>query len=228
MTSDVAYQLVQFVTNKAQQGYISPVQFNLVINEAQIGFLNYLLGQFQSYQYGRPVPRVQWGMNEIVRQRITPLIGPASTLTPDSTGFSIYPANFQQGDAMWTPSLQRIRFVPQHKLYSYLNSQIDPINANPIFTIESGGFRFYPNNNYNNTSIGTALLNYVSTPPQIIWNYTTDTNGRPVYTAAGSQGLVWYETDCFEIVTRALKMIGVNLDSVQVGQFANEINTKGQ
>jgi hypothetical protein len=167
-------------------------------------------------------------MNEIVRQRVTPLIEKPSTLTIDSTGRSPYPSDFQQGDAMWTTSMQRIRFVPQHKLYSYLNSQIDPINSNPIFLIEDDNFLFYPNTTYNNVTVGSALLSYVKTPPTIVWGFTNDTNGIPVYAPGSSVDPIWFDVDMLEIISRALKMSGVNLEAAMVEQYGENIIKAGQ
>lgn len=213
---------MQFITNKNQQGYLSPADFNNIINLAQYDFLDYLLGEFQQYQGGRPVAKVQFGMNESVRQRLTPFIAPPSLLAIDGTGLSPYPANYQQMDAMYDVYLNRIRYVQQHKLYSYINSQIDPIATNPIYLIQSNGFQFYP------VGVGQAKLSYVGTPPTIVWGFTTDVNLRPVYNPAGSVDPAWYDVDMNEIIARALRMVGVNLESMEVSQYADQIKTQGQ
>ena len=209
-------------------GYFNPDQFNLVANQASTDFLNYLLGTFQSYQYGRPVSKVQWGMNEIVRQRLTPLIGPAVPLTIDVTGLAPYPTGFQQVDAMFQANMvDRVRYVPQHKVYSYVKSQIDPIATNPIFTIESGGFRFYPNTTNNGVAFTGALLSFVNTPPTIVWGYTPDGNGRPVYAPGSSVDPIWYETDNSELLSRAMKILGINLSAPELTQIGNEMQKNG-
>jgi len=48
------YRICQFAVNKAQNGYLTPSEFNLTINQAQVSYQDYLLGEFQQYQYGRP------------------------------------------------------------------------------------------------------------------------------------------------------------------------------
>lgn len=167
-------------------------------------------------------------MNEIVRQRITPLIDQPSTLTIDVTGLAPYPADYQQADALNLTSMDRIRFVPQHKKYSYSKSKIDPVATNPFFLIESGGFRFYPNTNFNGVSLGTVQLSYVKTPPKIVWASTPDAQGRPVYNQAGSTNPIWYDTDMDELIYRALDMIGINLQAQEISQYARMVKTEGQ
>lgn len=221
MDVNQVYDLVKFIANKNQQGYINPSQFNLIINQAQNSYTSFLLGSFQQYMPGRPMARVELGNNSVVRQRLTPIIK-ATTLTIDGTGFSPYPSDYVQVDAIRTDSLQRVRFVQQDSLYSYYNSVIDPVATNPIYLLEDTGLRFYP------ATLGSAKLSYVSDPVDIVWAYTLDVNGRPVYDAANSVDPVWHVTSILEIVTRALAMIGVNLQAGAISQYAQEIKTNGQ
>jgi hypothetical protein len=221
MDADTPFRIVKYISNKFNGGVITGQNYMDMINQAQRDFLSFLLGQFVSYQYGRPLARVQFGMNEIVRQRITPFIDPPSTLTIDVTGASPYPAGLQQVDAMYTSTMQRIRYVPQHKLYSYLNSKIDPIATNPIFLIVSTGFKFYP------ASLGTALISYVDTPPNVVWNSAPDAQGRPQYTSAGSIGPEFYDVDVMELIQRCLAMVGINLQASEVSRYAEVVKTEG-
>lgn len=224
------YQLIQYVSNKNQQGFITPSQFNTVINQAQKSYTSYLLGSFQQYTPGRPVARVQLGQNSVLRQRLAPIITQGS-LVIDPTGFSPYPGDYLQTDAMRTTTFQRIRFVQQDSLYSYYNSAIDPVATNPIYLIEDAGFRFYP------ISLGSAEISYVSDPPDMIWGYTLDANNRPVYdptlynpitNPTGSIQPVWDVASILDIISRALAMIGVNLQAGMISQYAQEIKVNGQ
>jgi hypothetical protein len=230
MTVDFVYQLMQFVINKNQNGYLSPQDFNNIINQAQFSYLDLLLGQFQSYQVGRPVPKVQFGMNENVRNTLTAFIDTPTLLAIDATGLAPYPDDYQQADAMYDAYMNRVRFVPQHKLFSYLNSQIDPISNpnNAIYLLESGGFRFYPNATYNNVVFANAKLSYVHTPPNIVWGFTPDGDGRPVYNPATSVDPLWYDADMEDVIVRALALVGVNLEAQQVSQYAQMIKSQGQ
>ena len=230
MTVDDYYQIMLYCLSKnSQQGFLSPDEFNLIINQAQRSFLDYLLGAFQQYAVGRPVARVDYSMNEKTRQRLTPLIQAPVMLSIDVTGLALYPTDFEQLDAMFTVGLNRIRYAPQHKLYSYLNSQIDPIAANPVWLMEDDGFRFYPNQTSDPVNgLTAAKLSYVRTPPTILWAFTLDVNGLPVYNSAGSVDPVWYPVDALEIISRALKIAGVNMEAAVVSQYANQIIQQGQ
>ena len=93
------YQICQYAINKAQNGYLTPDEFNLLANQAQISYMDYLLGEFQQYQYGRPQARVNYSENSNTRQRIAPFIF-ETTLTVDVNGNSLYPSDYLQTDAL--------------------------------------------------------------------------------------------------------------------------------
>jgi len=233
MNIDEVYQLVLYSTSKnLQQGYVSPQDFNLVINQAQKSYTSYLLGSFQQYTPGRPIARVQFGQNTIIRTRLAPIIY-WTNLSVDSFGYAPYPGDYLQTDAMFTIyGYDRIRAVQQDSLYSYYNSTIDPVEDNPIYILENTGFRFYPED------IGQAKLSYVINPPQMVWAYTLDPiTGIPTYSAAGGPSVipttgsidpVWDDAAIQEIVVRALAIIGVNLQLNTVEQYSMVIKNQGQ
>lgn len=176
MTVDEVYVLMQYIINKNQQGYFDPAEFNLVFNQAQKGYVSYLLGSFAQYTPGRPIARVELGQNSVIRQRISPTIKRA-TLTIDGSGNANYPVGYLQTDSMWTSTgVNKIRFVEQDKLDSIYNSVIDPIATNPIYLLQDTNFQFYP------VTTATAKLSYVKEPTDVFWAYKIDGNGLPVYT----------------------------------------------
>ena len=226
------YLICQFAINKAQNGYLSPSQFNTIINQGQTSYQAFLLGEFQQYQYGRSQSRIGYSQNENIRQRLAPLITETSLTIVPATGKVAYPADYVQADALRTTDFKRIRYTQQDSLYSYYNSTIDPIATNPVYLIEPTGFQFYP------ITLGTALLTYVKNAPTMTWAYTLDSNGRPVYAptstgagvtpTTGTVQPVWDDVDLLEIIARALKLVGLNLQMGQIQQYANQITQQGQ
>ncbi len=232
MTVDFCYKIIQYAINKDQDGYLPEDEFNLIIEQAQYSFLDYLLGQFQSYTPGRPVPRVGLGNNQIVRQRLSPVIY-GYTLNIDSQGHAPYPGDYIQRDAMWSiygGGRRRIRYAEQSKLDSFYNSEIDPVATNPIYLIEDTGFKFHPNTADDGVAMipSQARLSYVRKPPAIRWASTPGIYGEPVYNAAASANPVWSDVDMLEIIARALKLAGCNLQMQQIEAYAQDVVKGGQ
>lgn len=223
MTSNEVYQIILYaVAKNKQDGYVSPEDFNTVLMPvAQRSYLDYLLGQYQKYQIKRPISVVEIGQNQRVSQSISPLIYGA-ILNVYASGISPFPNDYEYTNAMWgVYGHYNIRFVGQDRLDTTIHSTIDPIADNPIYLINHEGFQFFPEN------IGMAKLSYVRTPPSIIWGYDLDSNSRPVWNPMKSQEPVWADTDMMNIISRALNLVGVNLQMNVLMGYANDVKNNG-
>jgi hypothetical protein len=217
------YELMKFIIRKNQNGNLRPTDFNLTINVASVSYMDYLLGEFQKYIPGRPFAAVDFGQNQDIRQRLSPFIPAPVTLTIDVNGQSPYPTNYLNSDAMtYGAYRQRVKFIQQDRLFSHLNSYVDPIALNPIHLIYKDGFQFYP------TNLGTAYLSYIRKPATMFWNSALDIYNRPVYNPVGSVQPEWQELDQLEIIVRALAQVGVSLQARDVQQYSQMIKTQGQ
>jgi hypothetical protein len=219
-----SYELCQYcVAKNSAQGYLSPQDFNHIINVAQRSYIDYLIGQYQQYQAKRPIPIVAFGENERVRTSLAPLIYEEVIPVNSVTGIGAFPYGFIQVDAMWGQyGYYNIRFTEQDRLMSNKRSVIDaPTTTNAIYLIRHEGFQFFPEN------IGNARCSYVQNPPSISWGYT-EVNGVPIYNPANSTQPVWDDTDMLAIIVRALALVGVNLQLGVVMQYSNDIKRGGQ
>lgn len=227
MNSNVCYQIMQFAVGKnIQQGYLSPQDFYTSINTAQQQYLDYLLGEYQRYQIKRPIAVVEFGQNERIRDSISPLIYNVILPINSTTGIASRPSDYEYMDAMWgVYGNYNIRFTQQDRLDSYIHSDIDPVASNPVYLIRHEGFQFFPDRPYGENQ---AKMSYVRTPPSIVWGYNLDSNGIPAWNPATSQDPVWSDSDMYQIIVRALLLVGVNLNYSQVMGYADQVKQGGQ
>lgn len=227
MNVNQLYELWIYALDKnLQQGYGSPQDFYTCINQGQRSYTDYLLGEYQKYQLRRPIAVVEFGQNERIRDSIAPLIYSAILPINSTTGIAQRPSDYEYVDAMWSIyGTYNIRFIQQDRLNDYRRSEIDPIDENPVYLIQHEGFHFYPERPYGENQ---ALMSYVRNPPSIVWGYVLDSNGIPVWNPATSQNPVWSETDCLQILVRALLIAGVNLQFNTVLQYSNDVKNNGQ
>lgn len=225
MNVDEIYRIVLYaVAKNLQQGYVSPDDFNYVLMPtAQKSYLDYLLGEYQQYKAQRPIPVVGFSQNERIRDSIAPLIyGTVLTVNP-LTGISSFPSDYEYVDNMWgLYGFYNIRFAQQDRQDSYIHSEIDPVTENPIYLIQHEGFHFFPE------TIGQTRMSYVRKPPSIFWAYIDDPVYGPVYDPVNSQQPVWSDSDIYNIIVRALALVGVNLQFGAVMQYASDIKNNGQ
>lgn len=226
MSVDQLFSLIKYAAAKNQGLNISPDDFNnILMPMAQASYLDYLKGEYQKYQLRRPISVVEFGQNQMIRQSLSPFIY-GTNLTLNSSGVAQPPSDHEFNDAMWSIyGYYNIKFIQQDRLASYINSSIDPISENPVYLINHEGFQFFPARPFGENQV---RMSYVRTPPSIFWAYTLDTHGRPVYDPVNSQQPVWADTDIYEVVVRALALVGVRLQTGAIIQYANEIKSVGQ
>lgn len=224
MTIDEVYKFINFTIKKGNAGgYLTPDEFNLIINRAQIQYFNKLYGNQNDYRYDRPVPKISYAVTEKISNSLSVFLSDSTTLTVDANGQSNIPADLFQ-TASITRTLNGLDYeitrVEQDRVANNLTSAYDaPSSDFPIYVQLRTKFQFYPKN------IGTANLFYLKKPTDMVWGYTLDGNQRPVYNAATSVQPLWKDMDMNEVIYIALSYVGVNLKDGDVSQFA-QLKTK--
>jgi hypothetical protein len=218
MTIDQVYKFVDFIIKKSNAGgYLSPEEFNLIINRAQIQYFNKLYGNQNDYRYDRPVPKIAYAITEKISNSLSPFLSDSTSLTIDSAGKVDIPSDLFQTVSL-THTIDGVEYeitrVEQDRIANNLSSYYDAPTADyPIYAQLRTKFQFYPKD------LGTASLFYLKKPTDMVWAYTT-VAGRPVYNSGSSVQPLWKDMDMNEIIYIALSYIGVNLKDQEVSQFA--------
>lgn len=221
MTVDKVYSILRFIVRKNQLGSLSPDDFQYAFNTAQRNYYDFLVGRVEQYQYGRPAPRVGLSMTDNVVSRLMPF---EKSATPTLTsGLVTKPSDFNKLLAMYTPGNYRVYRIEEDRFAERFQDSIDPIDeANAFYVEQATNWRVYP------TTLTNVTLKYLASPTDVVWAYTLDGSGRPVYTSTGSVQPLWYDNDIDEIVARAAKIIGVSLKEPTLTQFGQGVINTGE
>ena len=218
MTIDQVYKFVDFIIKKSNSGgYLTPDEFNLIINRAQIQYFNKLYGNQNDYRYDRPVPKIAYAITEKISNSLSPFLSDSTALVVDGNGQVNIPSDLFQTVSI-THTIDGIEYeitrVEQDRIANNLSSYYDaPTSDFPIYSQLRTKFQFYPKD------LATASLFYLKKPTDMVWGYTT-VSGRPVYDSGTSVQPLWKDMDMNEIIYIALSYIGVNLKDPDVSQFA--------
>ena len=218
MTIDQVYKFVDFIIKKSNSGgYLTPDEFNLIINRAQIQYFNKLYGNQNDYRYDRPVPKIAYAITEKISNSLSPFLSDSTALVVDGNGQVNIPSDLFQTVSI-THTIDGIEYeitrVEQDRIANNLSSYYDsPTSDFPIYSQLRTKFQFYPKD------LATASLFYLKKPTDMVWGYTT-VSGRPVYNSGTSVQPLWKDMDMNEIIYIALSYIGVNLKDPDVSQFA--------
>ena len=229
MTVDQCYSILRFIVRKNQLGSLSPTDFQFAFNTAQRNYYDLLVGRIEQYQYGRPVPRIGLSMTDNVVSRLMPF--ESSSVLTIGSGLTLAsglltatkPNGFNKLLVMYTASNYRVYRLEENRFAERIQDSIDPIDeANAFYVEQSTNWRIYP------STLSSLTLKYLTVPADVVWNYTTDGSGRPVYTSTGSTDPLWNNNDIDEIVARAAKIVGVSFKEGALTQFGEQVIAKGE
>lgn len=200
---------VEFISNKAQSGgTISPSQFNLVANQAQ------MLVFEKDYQIFLQTESISEYLSLFLKNQTTSV--PATGLLP-------YPSDLEHVASIRSyyvrPSGKSseitVEWVKNSSWGDVVSSQLmEPTKRFPMYSDFSTEIRFAPKN------IGSVMVDYFKTPVAPVWGYVS-TSGRSVYDAGTSTN---FEFDLFAMNNVAavyLSLIGINLKDGELQSWSD-------
>lgn len=220
MTIDEAYRFCQFVTNKSQQGNVTPAQFNMLAPIMQMSVINDRLGNVKKYQPGAPVPPYGFNMNDKTREELRPISVPP-TVTPVTAGVATMPAGLLYLDTITVGGRLATEATDDEIALLNVSATKPPTVQYPKYVRHANGLMMYP------TSITSMNMSYIITPTTPFWNYTV-VNDEPVYNPSGSQDFELNPLTHFEICALILSPLGINLGLGELTAMAEAWQQQGK
>ena len=216
MNINDVYKIVSYLVDKYQGTYLSPDDFNMVVNMAHNLYLAFIADDTGSPNRNPKNP-VGMSTSAIIADTLSTFLT-ETTLTITSQS-AAKPANLYKTVAIRTTDDDYpVRFVAEDRVASYIGNAIDaPTVTEPIYYELGSNYKFYP------STLTTAKLTYITNPPELKWAYTGSLIYDPVNSLpANNASLAWGDTDAYEIIYRTIGIIGINLkdgDLVRAAQF---------
>lgn len=222
MNINTAKNWFDYICNSYQKGNINGDEFNILFNQSQLLYYDFLIGHVEQFQNGRPVPRVGLGV-EGVMSRLAPFI--KSTTIATASQNATKPATgdkFARLIAMYDDNNRKIDRVEHDKRADRINSTVLPPASNPFYVEYNTYWEIWP------SAIANIKIDYLpQKPADAVWGHV-DTTGREVYDLGTSTDPLWYDTDISAILGRMLKGMGVVLDDAQIMNLGQSIINTGE
>ena len=213
---NTVYQRVLAILNKEQRGYLTPVEFNLFANQAQLDIFEqyfYDLNQFSRL----PGNSTEYSdMVDILEEKISAF---QKTAQPTySANHFVEPTDlYRLGTVIYSGS--EAEHVNKNE-YLYITSSplSKPTNDFPIYTRDSSGIKIYAAAELaNNTGV---TYNYIKKPAKVEWQYQM-VFGEALYNATNSVDFELHASEEAELVIKILEMAGLVVKDPSVYQVAN-------
>jgi len=231
---DTVYQRVLAILNKEQRGYVTPQQFNLFANQAQLDIFEQYF--YDINQFGRiPGNDTEFSdMLNILNEKISifevndNMTYANNYWTPPTDiyrmGTIVY-KNTTEGFTLNPSATTTIEtFVEAERIeyndFLYINQSAytRPTNTRPIFIENSSGYKVYGNTELTSD----VTCNYIKKPAEVVWGYQI-VYGEALYDATTATNFELHDSEETELVVKILEFAGLNIEDIQMYQVANSM-----
>ncbi len=220
-TVENIYKFSLYLINKLQSAYVSPTDLFYAFNSEQRAYQSDLLGRFQARNNGKTGANTGISENEVVLTKLNPFTKPVTLSV--ASGVANKPTDFIYGLAARIDGFE-VYMINKGQIQFVTNSVIDPpsILDNVYYATEyQAYYQIWP------STVTEMEVDYISDPVDVVWGFTLDGQGRPVYNSATSVQPQWLNPDIIEITKRTLKSLGVRFSSQDFQNYANSVITTG-
>jgi hypothetical protein len=208
---DNVYQKVLAIINKEQRGYITPQEFNLFANHAQMDIFEQYFYDINQFNRVPGNDTDYSDMLSLLEEKIA-LFQKIEKLTFTDPHF-IKPIDLYRIGSLQT-NLSEIEQVTQKE---YLNIQLSPLARptinRPVYIDSSKGFRVYPH------FTNDVHLHYVKRPEDVNWGYVV-VGDHALYEPSTSKNFELHASEETNLVVKILALAGLSIGDISIYQTA--------
>ena len=223
---DTVYQRVLAIANKEQRGYITPQEFNLFANQAQMDIFEqyfYDIGQFDrrnenDTEYSNMISLLEEKISPFEKFRVNMSAVSGNTLTLPTDVYRL---------GMVTSGSTEIEQINKKELiYIEKSPLVAPTSTNPVYVRSTGTtIKIFPSSPTIAYSVSNVTCNYVAKPANIIWGYET-VSGSALYNVNASTNPQLHESEETLLVLKVLALAGISIEDPQLYQIASQEEVK--
>ena len=232
---DTVYQRVLSILNKEQRGYVTPQEFNLFANQAQLDLFEQYF--YDINQFGRiPGNDTEYSdMLTLLNEKIN-VFETSATAAYDADHFNLPADLYRLGTIIYENSTTKLVLDPvsgpntpvttieqieveriNANEFLYINSSpfTKPKNVRPIYVANQDGFKAY-----GDSELTSGIkCNYIRKPATVNWGYQM-VFGEALYNASTSTNFELHASEETELVIKILELAGISTRELQLYQVA--------
>ena len=228
---DTVYQRVLALANKEQRGYITPQEFNLLANQAQMAIFEQYFYDINQFGAAPGNDTEYSDMLGLLNKKLAPFRKTGSmTYVGGTTSFSLPSGVYKLGTIIYNPSSHlpvEVEEVQENELlYINLSPIGKPTAKRPIYTRTAiGTTKVYPQ-----TITADVSCTYLQAPirsngTDVKWGYAV-INGQALYNANETTDFLLHASEESSLVFNILEMAGITINKPGLVQIAqNEKNS---
>jgi len=234
---DTVYQRVLALANKEQRGYITPQEFNLHANQAQMNIFEqyfYDIHQFQATQKGNST--VYSDMISILEEKISLFEKWGQELATVNSNSAQLPLDlYRLGQLQFGNSYDTavvVEKVNTNEINLLLNSNLTaPTLTRPVYVRAANSptltIEIYPTTMSASNRMDNVSVNYIKKPAKVEWAYVV-VNEKALHNSNLSVDFELHDSEEESLVINILELAGITINKVGLVQVASNMEAKNQ
>ena len=225
---DTVYQRVLAIANKEQRGYITPQEFNLLANQAQLEIFEqyfYEINQFgrlhgNSTEYS--------DMLDILGEKIAPfekykvamsaVSGNEGTLPTSTAVHKLGTVFFNKSGTAYDVEVERVEKNNLHQMERTALSK--PTEDRPVYVRKTNSvIKLFPASPTGGYTTSNITCNYIAKPTKVVWGYKVIL-GNALFNAAAATDFELHASEESTLVMKILELSGVVMNRPDITQVA--------
>ena len=224
---DRVYQRVLLLANKEQRGYITPQEFNIFANQAQMDIFEQYFYDLHQFRRMPGNDTMHADMVDILEEKIGVFEVTAQIALANGVG------NLNGLDRFYRLSMVRAQNVLMESVTrkDFRMFPLSPLTAptenRPIYMVDTVNNTLQVNNGPDAMDPPAATIDYIQSPRQVNWTYIV-VGGKALYNAgaADAQDFDLHPSEETELVLKILTLAGFTLKDQSLYQIASGEDTK--
>tara|TARA_R110000824_G_scaffold33733_2_gene107898 strand:+ start:1457 stop:2131 length:675 start_codon:yes stop_codon:yes gene_type:complete len=213
---DTVYQTVLALANKEQRGYITPQEFNLFADHAQMSIFEqyfYDLNQFKR------VPGNQSDYADMVAILEDKISIFSTSVDYEPAEIGVLPENYYRSQGSVIVDNIKAEKITKDEATAYASPLTSPTKSRPVYYFDNNSIYFMP-------ASKKATFSYIRKPNKPEWTYVV-LNDKALYNPSGNAvDFELHPSEQKNLVNRILKLAGISIEDAGLVQVATQEEIK--
>ena len=217
---DTVYQKVLALANKEQRGYITPLEFNLLANQAQELIFEQYFYDLDQFKRRDTDETSLSDMEELIENKLAEF-----TDVQALSGGTTYPDNYRTGRIF--ASGYEAKHVEMNEIKNYLGSEFHMmgLEKNPVYHKSNTSGADVEVYNHQGLATTGVTCEIITRPGKVEWGYDVIAE-KALYNASRATDFQLHASEETELVFKILELAGIVINKVGLVQTAAQEDAK--
>jgi hypothetical protein len=211
---DTVYQRVQAILNKENRGYMTPQEYNLLANQAQLEVFEQYFYDLNQFNRAGEITNEYANIVNNIKEKIN-LFRTTSSLIKANSVFTL-PSNLYRLGTVYYNNTTELDGIDQNDFLHINASKLTKPDAKkPVYIRNGNELTVYP------IDITSLSCTYIKNPVQVVWGYV-EISDVAKYDSSAATNFELHDSDETTVVYKILSYAGLVIKQPEISQIAEQ------